>query len=685
MGSNRQSTKGRPGKKINSSPDRSPADPLVETRDPAGVAGGSPNPSRQEPGTIEIGREFEKKASAGGVSRFSRAIIRRRKDRPRRASRRRFRVVAPRNPAFKSGHQRILRRDGPAVRWQTRLLEGESELVIPSMNVLRFLRSGDSTSWNMIMLMSALSGISGGAILATINVASSMEGADAPESAPKTQLMVVFLLAIALYVHAKRRSVFRATEIVESLVSKLRLRICDKIRKSELLVVENLDPGETFTNVTRDANTIAQSGFIVTNAAQQGVMLIVGMIYLAWLSKAAFVLFAMGGGIGAWLYLARKQSLEDAIHKDIQKQSELFSYLSHLLSGFKETKLNQDKSDELFGDMSDVAVESRQLRLQANMFYVTSSLFADIMLYLLLGAIIFILPQLIPTYSDVLVKATVAVMFVFGPLAAVVGSMPLVTNADTALENIFRLERRLDESLLEQTSATPEELALAADFRTITLNAVNFSYADIPNQDSDADPGDQDAFSVGPIDLQIHRGEILFIVGGNGSGKTTLLKLIAGLYEPQTGSVMIDAITVTRRRRPSYRSLFAGVFSDFHMFDRLYGTGEIDETVAQRLLDQMEISEKVEIVDGHFSTLQLSTGQRKRLALIASLLENRRIYIFDEWTADQDPHFREQFYYSILPDLKRQGKTIIAITHDDRYWGAADRVIKLDYGRIVSA
>jgi putative pyoverdin transport system ATP-binding/permease protein len=176
----------------------------------------------------------------------------------------------------------------------------------------------------------------------------------------------------------------------------------------------------------------------------------------------------------------------------------------------------------------------------------------------------------------------------------------------------------------------------------------------------------------------------LFIVGGNGSGKTTLLKVIAGLYEPRTGAINVDDVQATRSLQPRYRSLFAGVFGDFHLFDRLYGVRKIDEATADDLLARMGISHKVKIVDGRFSTLDLSTGQRKRLALIASLLEDRLVYIFDEWTADQDPHFREEFYRKILPGLKSHGKTIIAITHDDRYWDQCDRIVKLDYGQIVS-
>ncbi len=290
---------------------------------------------------------------------------------------------------------------------------------------------------------------------------------------------------------------------------------------------------------------------------------------------------------------------------------------------------------------------------------------------MLLGSAIFVLPLLIPTYSEILVKSTVAIMFVFAPLATVVGAMPLISGSDAAIKRLYNLERRLDE---RREAAGPVPVATAG-FRVIQLRDVVYSYPVA---------GDHDPFSVGPVDLAIHRGEILFLVGGNGSGKTTLLKLIAGLYEPQAGTITVDDVAVGRGGRSVYRALFAGVFSDFHLFDRLYGIGDVPEETAMDLLERMQIAHKVKIVNGRFSTLGLSTGQRKRLALIASLLEDRPIYLFDEWTADQDPHFREEFYGTILRGLKGQGKTILAITHDDRYWNRADRVVKLDYGRIVS-
>jgi len=105
--------------------------------------------------------------------------------------------------------------------------------------------------------------------------------------------------------------------------------------------------------------------------------------------------------------------------------------------------------------------------------------------------------------------------------------------------------------------------------------------------------------------------------------------------------------------------------------------------LAEKYLDRLEISHKVSIEGGAFSTIDLSAGQRKRLALVQAYLENRPVMVFDEWAAEQDPTFRRVFYTEILPDLKRQGKTLIVISHDDRYFHLADRRITLRGGRVA--
>ncbi len=195
--------------------------------------------------------------------------------------------------------------------------------------------------------------------------------------------------------------------------------------------------------------------------------------------------------------------------------------------------------------------------------------------------------------------------------------------------------------------------------------------------------GEERGFLLGPISLTLQPGEITYIVGGNGSGKSTLAKLMTGLYEPQGGSIYLDGVPITEQNREWYRQHFSAIFSDFYLFDRCLGFNqpELDRDV-ERYLKQLQLDHKVQVKDGVLSTTRLSQGQRKRLALLTAYLEDRPIYLFDEWASDQEPYFRDLFYKEILVKLKERGKIVIVITHDDRYFHLADHMIKLDYGKV---
>ena len=175
-------------------------------------------------------------------------------------------------------------------------------------------------------------------------------------------------------------------------------------------------------------------------------------------------------------------------------------------------------------------------------------------------------------------------------------------------------------------------------------------------------------------------------MGGNGSGKTTLAKLLCGLYIPESGALWLDSKPITDVTRDQYRQLFSVVFSDFYLFEKLLGLEAFNlDKRAAHYIAHLQLDHKVEVRGGQLSTVDLSQGQRKRLALLTAYLEDRPIYIFDEWAADQDPVFREIFYYELLPELKAKGKTVLVISHDDRYYGMADRILKLDYGQLAEA
>ena len=285
------------------------------------------------------------------------------------------------------------------------------------------------------------------------------------------------------------------------------------------------------------------------------------------------------------------------------------------------------------------------------------------------GLVLFALPRWIGITPETRVAYVLTFTYLLGPMESLVNKLPFLSKASVALSKIEALGLSLGD---------PNEGAIApstpADWQTLTLKDVTHTYR--------TDQGDSE-FTLGPVDLAVHPGELIFIIGGNGSGKSTLAKLITGLYQPQSGSIRLDNQQITSKTQEWYRQYFAVVFSDFYLFERLLGfDSRADDVHAQAYLKKLQLDHKVSIHHGQFSTTALSQGQRKRLTLLSAYLENRPIYLFDEWAADQDPTFKHIFYTQFLSDLKAQGKAIFVISHDDHYFHLADRLIKLDYGQV---
>ncbi len=540
------------------------------------------------------------------------------------------------------------------------------------MNLLKFLRTESTESWKLIFTMAAMSGVANGVLLAIINAGADTQSVDKGSQFATPYLVTMFVIGMAIFVSAKRLSLVLSTQIVENMVKSLRVRVCDKIRNSELAQIEKLDKGDAFTRISQDTNVISQTSFVLISAAQEVIMLACCLVYLAWLSLFAFLLTVGGSAIAICLYQVHSRSVHTELKAVTDKESELFSKFSHILYGFRELRLNRRKSDSLFHSLTDIADDTRDSKAKVAVMFITTIMFSQIFFYSLIAVIVFILPQYIPTYSDVIMKTTATILFIIGPLSMVVSAGPVLSRSDVALDNLYELESRLDVA----AAAEPDQIvAPLTSFKQIAMNAASFSYTDKAGQPT---------FTVGPVDLSLTRGELLFIVGGNGSGKSTLLKLLTGLYLPSHGAVTIDHRPLNATTVQGYRELISAVFSDFHLFDQLYGMQDVEQARVAELITAMELDDKVQFQNGRFSTLDLSTGQRKRLALIIALLEDKDILVFDEWAADQDQHFRRHFYEDILADLKAKGKTVLAVTHDDRYWHVADRVIKLEFGKIVA-
>ena len=527
-------------------------------------------------------------------------------------------------------------------------------------------------SLDRLIVISALGGISTAAILTAIN-----SGAQAADTG-KVSLWsaMLFIVALFLFIKTQQYILITATAEIEAIIHKLRLRLMDHVRHSELLPLESIGRGEIVGAITKETATLTQMSNTLAFSAQGAVLIFFVALYVAYLSLLAFTMSVIILGIAAILFHARSRQLRMASHEASNLEHRLFDRLMDILDGFKEVRLNTARSEELFQHIIEVSRAAANIKIRAQSETFKRMIFLQSALYALLGAIAFA----VPTFSgamgeESITKTITALVFIVGTCFGLVQAIPIISAANTAADNIERLEARLLAAI-----PTTEVAAIEPPkrFEKIEMRNVVFRYVD---KWSDA------VFQVGPIDFTLQSGELVFITGGNGSGKSTFLKLLAGFYKPDSGEITFDGVRVNDSTRQAYRELIAAIFPDYHLFEKLYGVPDPDPAEVNRLLTEFRLQDKTHLTDRQFSTLDLSQGQRKRLALTVSLLEKRPILLLDEWAADQDPEFRSKFYYELLPELKRAGETVVAITHDDRYLDEMDlpaRRLRMEDGRFVA-
>lgn len=542
---------------------------------------------------------------------------------------------------------------------------------IRELNFLRFLKTERSGPLYNIPILAAMAGIANAVLLAIINAAvKSASGDDL-----NFPHMLMFFTTIAIFILCQRRMLHKSNTAIEEVIANIRIRLSDKIRKTDLLSLENIGQPEIYNRLTQETIIISDSAQLLIMSLQSSVMLFFVAIYIAILSRIAFVIIIFLTILGIKFFLHNQKKMRKSLKKENIAEMSFFESLTDTLKGMKEIRLDRKKSSGLFSYLKDITVVLRDLKIFIAKKYADNNLVPNTFYFFLIGVIVFVLPGLSPAHSANVIQLTAVILFMIGPINNVVGAIQTFDQVEFAVSNIYKLENTLDKviEIHEQHPHYDNRLAGISGFKRIKLKNIEFSYGN-----SSGNHG----FSIGPINLDIQAGETLFIVGGNGSGKTTFLKVLCMLYYMEKGSIRLDDIPVNPSNVVDYRQLFSGVFSDFHLFSRLYGMDNVKPQQMAELLNVMELDQKTRFLGDRFSTIDLSSGQRKRLALLISLLEDRPIYIFDEWAADQDPEFRKYFYEVILKQLKQKGKTIIAASHDDRFFQYADRVIKLDYGKI---
>jgi putative pyoverdin transport system ATP-binding/permease protein len=540
------------------------------------------------------------------------------------------------------------------------------------MSFIQLVRREMHTSLPRLVFMATLGGISNAAVLAAINAASSGSSSD---KTPSLWAAGLFVVALFLFIKTQHYILITATVEIEAIIHKMRVRLMDGVRHSELLAIEAIGRARIVAALTSDTAVLTQASNVLVFSIQSVVLIFFVAIYVAYLSILAFVLSVVIFGASAAIFHIKGRHLAAGTREAAEWTNRLFDRLIDFLDGFKEVRLNKRRSDHLFDDAAEVSRTAANIKIRTEAEAFKRLVFSQVSMYLLLGAIVFVVPTLSDSMgTGSITKATTALLFVVGACFGLVQSIPLLTAANGAADRIEQLDAELRATAVSKERSAAE---LPQRFETIELRGIVFRYFD---------KSSETLFQIGPLDFTLRAGELVFITGGNGSGKSTLLKVLAGLYMPDSGTITLDGTPVDDATRETYRSLIAAIFADYHLFLRLYGIADPDPAEVERLLAQFRLIDKTRLTDGEFRTLDLSGGQRKRLALIVSLLEKRPILLLDEWTSDQDPEFRRKFYHELLPALQQAGETIVVITHDDRYLNELDlpaRRLRMDEGRIV--
>ncbi|MBW4507963.1 MAG: cyclic peptide export ABC transporter [Scytonematopsis contorta HA4267-MV1] len=529
------------------------------------------------------------------------------------------------------------------------------------MNLISFLLQTSRAAIIIVFFTAVISGFSSIFLIALINEAVNKKG-----TVSSFQIWTfIGLLAVSFITNFITQVLL--AEIAETSIYKLRLRLSTKILSCPLQHLEELGSNRLLATLTHDTGSIAMGvsslPFFLIN-----ITVIIGcLVYLIWLSQLVFLVtvitFALGTILVQFLFwiivkfdkLAREE--QDSLFKDFRS----------IIDGVKELKLHRYRQNTFLSEyLQKTAASLLNYRVAASKFFAIATSYGELQQLILLALVVFALPQVLPVNNQLFSGYVLTLTYLTRAVQTIVQNLSIFSQANVALQKIdklgFVLSEQAEDSLLLQFPSGSSSYQI--DFIQLTHSYHN--------------KGKQNNFEIGPIDLTINSGELVFIVGKNGSGKSTLAKLITGLYIPEKGKILLNGQPITDQNREAYRQLFTAIFSDFYLFNRILGLNlkNLDDK-AYSYLKKFGLNHKVEVHDGIFSTIDLSQGQRKRLALLIAFLENRPIYLFDEWASDQDPYFREIFYKEILMELKAMGKIVLVISHDDRYFYLADKIVKL--------
>lgn len=526
-------------------------------------------------------------------------------------------------------------------------------------------------NWFLLIVLSAVSGFGNSMLIVVINETLNRNlffnnrwvGFD-------SGLYLYFILGILLFTVCAYLVRKRLVLLTNNLVYEKRMTIITKLLQAPYDKLESLEEGKVEAALNNDTEVISGVVNMFVNCLTGIITIVSCLTYLGTIN--IYGLLASLGiiGVAIWMFLVTSRKAEISWEKSRDIQNIFFKFIHHLTHGFKELYINSRKRSEFSDDMGQSCAQYRDTRMEGEYKYVGVFIIGEILFIAVIGIVVFTFSILFPNIQGNTLRTYVLVyLYMGGIVNSEIYLIPQFVRVSISWRRINGLIKEI--SLLE-TVPSPVKQPDATQRPILELKNVTYQYKN--------ESGEQ--FSIGPIDWVFKAGEIYFITGGNGSGKSTLAKLITGIYRPDSGEILVNGEKIDSSTLGSY---FSTVFSDFYLFEKLYGINyQAKQDEIAKYLKTLRIDDKLQITNGSFSTVKLSAGQRKRVALLISYLEDHQVFLFDEWAADQDPEFRKFFYQTLLPELKERGKMVIAITHDDRYYNVADRVIKMEMGQIVA-
>ncbi|MDU9390197.1 cyclic peptide export ABC transporter [Pseudomonas sp. zfem002] len=523
--------------------------------------------------------------------------------------------------------------------------------------------------WWLVALSTALgivSGLSVTGLLATIN------NAMAQPEGPGVETALLFAGLCVLTLACSTASSLMSNKVGQRVVTNLRRELAAKILVAPIEQLERYRSHRLIPVLLNDVTTLSNFALSVAPMVIAFTVTLGCLSYLAFLSWQILVLTVLTVVIGSGAqFLAHRLGMRSILDAR-DGEDELQKHYQAMSAGAKELRIQRKRRQHLLDEQIFATTERIcTSNIRAANIFVSAETFGSMLFFAVIGiAIAF--QALWPSSDKTVLGGFVLVMlYMKGPLERLVTSLPIISRAKIALGRIAELSWKF--SSPEPHLLVKDRPSSLGSMHTLELRQARYDYPRVEGVES---------FHLGPIDLCIKQGDIVFIVGENGGGKTTLIKLLLGLYTPQQGEILFNGTVLAPEQLDDYRQLFTTIFADYYLFDDpLPGEAPLAAD-AGKYLERLDIAHKVSIRDGAFTTTDLSTGQRKRLALINAWLDERQLLVFDEWAADQDPAFRRVFYTELLPELKQQGKTIIVISHDDRYFPVADQLVRMEGGRI---